>query len=153
MALVEIFIPFLPINAKIIFLPLLLRYLLDKLNKELNNPAPELFKELFDKSSNKPFIALGNKVVLPGRLQMTGKRKIGVSVIFSFGILIIACAAGKVYANQTLPYINEGDNTNYGLNLIYLWELAEVTCVLLMFSMSNRRVARTLNLNYYSTNG
>ncbi|OTA80296.1 hypothetical protein M434DRAFT_17799 [Hypoxylon sp. CO27-5] len=68
------------------------------------------------------------------KLQMTRKRKIGVSVIFSFGILTIACAAGRVYANQTLDYVNEGD-TNYGLGLIYLWGLAEVTCVLLVFNI------------------
>ncbi|OTA66138.1 hypothetical protein K449DRAFT_392050, partial [Hypoxylon sp. EC38] len=35
-------------------------HLLDELDQKLDSPAPEPPRELFDKSSNEPFIALGN---------------------------------------------------------------------------------------------
>ncbi|RYP49218.1 hypothetical protein DL768_005035 [Monosporascus sp. mg162] len=69
-------------------------------------------------------------------LQMTKSRKVGVSVIFSFGILTVACAAGRVYANHTLTYVDEqGADTNYGLAALYLWGFTELTCVLLVFNI------------------
>ncbi|KAK0610051.1 hypothetical protein B0T17DRAFT_545794 [Bombardia bombarda] len=72
------------------------------------------------------------------KLSMTGSKKIGVSVIFSIGILTIVCAIGRVYANHQLQYVGHDGgvvDTNYGLAALYLWAVSELTCVLLVFSM------------------
>ncbi|KOS22246.1 hypothetical protein ESCO_001456 [Escovopsis weberi] len=70
------------------------------------------------------------------RLQMTRSKKIGVSVIFSVGILTIVCAAGRVWSNTVLPYVDQNGDTNYGFAALYLWGFAETTCVLVVFSVT-----------------
>ncbi|KAK7979681.1 hypothetical protein PG989_012138 [Apiospora arundinis] len=60
------------------------------------------------------------------KLQMTPKKKIGVTMV---------CAIGRVYANHELRYVNEGGDTNYGLASLYLWSFAELACVMLVFCM------------------
>ncbi|KAI0509535.1 hypothetical protein F5B22DRAFT_648961 [Xylaria bambusicola] len=67
------------------------------------------------------------------KLHMPREKKIGVSVIFSIGLLVVATATGRVYANTMLRYVNEGD-TNYGFTPLYLWAFSEVSCVLLVFN-------------------
>ncbi|XXH04170.1 hypothetical protein Hte_010583 [Hypoxylon texense] len=76
------------------------------------------------------------------KLQMTRNKKIGVSIIFSFGILSVLCAAGRLYATQHLSYQTKGD-TNYGIGPLYLWSFSEVTCVLLVFSIPGMPMAFT----------
>ncbi|KAK5989754.1 hypothetical protein PT974_08014 [Cladobotryum mycophilum] len=69
------------------------------------------------------------------KLQMTRNRKMGVSIIFSFGILTIACAAMRVWSNSHLAYVNDVGDSNYGLAALYLCGFAETTCVLLVFAV------------------
>ncbi|KAI1773207.1 hypothetical protein F4818DRAFT_423571 [Hypoxylon cercidicola] len=64
------------------------------------------------------------------KLNLKGKQKIGISVIFSVGILACACAAGRVYSIFTLDYY--GDATYHGTDT-FMWALAETTCVFLVF--------------------
>ncbi|GAW19288.1 hypothetical protein ANO14919_087740 [Xylariales sp. No.14919] len=78
-------------------------------------------------------------LILPQRiiwnLHMPKNKKIGVSIIFSFGILSIVCAAGRIYSNHKVEYAGEGD-TNYTLSEVYLWAFPEVSCVLLVFNIT-----------------
>lgn len=106
--------------------------------------------------------------ILPQRkiwsLQMTKSRKIGLSVIFSFGILYVndlsfpsppngkrclscprdaksisyrscASAIGRLEATITTVYVSNGDtgDVSYTASPTFLWCLAEMTCVFLVF--------------------
>ncbi|KAI1156218.1 hypothetical protein F4825DRAFT_459217 [Nemania diffusa] len=77
--------------------------------------------------------------VLPQRviwnLHMAKSRKLDVSIIFSFGILSIVCATGRIYATHGFLYVTEGD-TNYSLANLYLWAFPEVSCVLLVHNIT-----------------
>lgn len=66
------------------------------------------------------------------RLQMAQTRKIGISIIFSFGILATVCAAGRVAATFDIEY--HGDAT-YTISPLLLWAIPEVTCVLVVFCL------------------
>ncbi|KAI1264506.1 hypothetical protein F5Y18DRAFT_436892 [Xylariaceae sp. FL1019] len=76
-------------------------------------------------------------LLLPQRiiwtLQMTKKKKIGVSIIFSVGLLAVVSAAGRTYATVTLDY--EGDVT-YGVSVNLLRGFAELTTVLIVFCIT-----------------
>ncbi|KAI5922875.1 hypothetical protein F4810DRAFT_671807 [Camillea tinctor] len=63
-------------------------------------------------------------------LQMSNKRKIGVSLIFSVGILALCGAAGRVYETANTDY--KGERT-YGAASIALFGIMETTCVILIF--------------------
>ncbi|KAJ2993391.1 hypothetical protein NUW58_g1857 [Xylaria curta] len=64
------------------------------------------------------------------KLNLTRKRKIGVSIIFSVGVLACIAGTGRVYAVVTLNY--NGDAT-YGSSAVFLWASTEATFVLLAF--------------------
>lgn len=66
------------------------------------------------------------------RLRMTKSRKIGVSLIFSVGILAVACAAGRIAPTVNIQY--KGDGT-YTASPVILWLFAESTCAMLVFCM------------------
>ncbi|KAI1207474.1 uncharacterized protein F4807DRAFT_178975 [Annulohypoxylon truncatum] len=61
------------------------------------------------------------------KLQISRKRKLGVSLVFSIGILACICAAGRLGA---LVY---ADDSSYFVSLTLVWMLAEETCALLVF--------------------
>lgn len=63
---------------------------------------------------------------------MTRARKVGISLIFSVGLLATVCAAGRVAATFAIEY--EGDAT-YTVSPVLMWALPEVTCVLLVFCL------------------
>ncbi|GAP93161.2 putative proteinrelated to integral membrane protein PTH11 [Rosellinia necatrix] len=63
---------------------------------------------------------------------MAQTRKIGISIIFSFGILATVCAAGRVAATFDIEY--HGDAT-YTISPLLLWAIPEVTCVLVVFCL------------------
>jgi hypothetical protein len=69
------------------------------------------------------------------KLHMTQSRKIGVSIIFSFGLLTLACGAGRVHASHMLLYPGEGD-TNYTVADLYMWVFTETSCALLVFHVT-----------------
>jgi hypothetical protein len=80
------------------------------------------------------------------KLHMTQSRKIGVSIIFSFGLLTLACGAGRVHASHMLLYPGEGD-TNYTVADLYMWVFTETSCALLVFRTS------LLSLSTFAPNG
>jgi hypothetical protein len=63
---------------------------------------------------------------------MTSTRKLGVSAVFSIGVLAIACATGRLIT--TIGVDHKGDMT-YTLSPAYIWAFAEVTCVMLVFCL------------------
>ncbi|KAG6358899.1 hypothetical protein INS49_012419 [Diaporthe citri] len=68
-------------------------------------------------------------------LQMAKSRKIGLSFMFSLGLLSLACASGRLYATaKTIyPWPTIGD-TSYTISDLWLWYLAEITSVNLVMS-------------------
>lgn len=70
-------------------------------------------------------------LILPQRviwkLQMSRKRKFGISLVFSVGILVCICAAGRLGA---LLYVRD---SSYFVSLTLMWTMAEETCALLVF--------------------
>ncbi|KAJ2989639.1 hypothetical protein NUW58_g3371 [Xylaria curta] len=64
------------------------------------------------------------------KLQMSRKRKIGLSILFSVGIIACASAAGRAYYTVTLDFT--GDIT-YEASPAFLFGLAEMTTVLMVF--------------------
>ncbi|KAI1207268.1 uncharacterized protein F4807DRAFT_435074 [Annulohypoxylon truncatum] len=75
-------------------------------------------------------------LVLPQKviwgLQMSIKRKLGISLIFLIGILASISAGFKVAAS--VPYYSSRDTT-YTFAALALWSLAEITCGILIFCM------------------
>ncbi|CAH0052189.1 unnamed protein product [Clonostachys solani] len=73
-------------------------------------------------------------LVLPQRiiwtLQLNTGRKIGISVIFSVGLIAVACAAGRTWSNMTLDYAGD---TSYDASINTIWGWSEMTCVLIVF--------------------
>ncbi|KAJ8132104.1 hypothetical protein O1611_g1519 [Lasiodiplodia mahajangana] len=65
------------------------------------------------------------------KLHMPRGRKIGVSIIFSIGLLVVACATGRIHANMILEYHG---NTTYGVTMNALWAFGETTGVVIVFS-------------------
>ncbi|KAI0480928.1 hypothetical protein GGR56DRAFT_296886 [Xylariaceae sp. FL0804] len=69
-------------------------------------------------------------------LKLTRERKIGISLVFSIGLLACACAAGRIQVMTHLTYpnnLNVTFDSSYGLAKALLWVMAEETCVLLVF--------------------
>ncbi|KAI1126733.1 hypothetical protein F5Y10DRAFT_244220 [Nemania abortiva] len=64
------------------------------------------------------------------RLQMNMKRKIGISIMFSVGILACVAAGGRVVTTILTPYTGEA---TYGLSAVALWGLAELACVIMVY--------------------
>ncbi|KAI8625017.1 hypothetical protein F5Y19DRAFT_480069 [Xylariaceae sp. FL1651] len=64
------------------------------------------------------------------KLQMSKKRKIGVSILFSVGIIACASAAGRAYYTVTLQF---GGDVTYEASPAFLFGFAEMTTVLMVF--------------------
>ncbi|KAI0386881.1 hypothetical protein F5Y04DRAFT_288684 [Hypomontagnella monticulosa] len=75
-------------------------------------------------------------IILPQRviwsLQMSLKKKMGISLIFLIGILACVSAGFKLAAS--IPY-NTSRDTSYTFAALALWSLAEITCGILIFCM------------------
>ncbi|KAH7305458.1 hypothetical protein B0I35DRAFT_362170 [Stachybotrys elegans] len=65
-------------------------------------------------------------------LDVSNKKRIGVSIIFSIGLLACVCAIGRTITNMRLDY--EGDVT-YESSDPFFWGLAECTGALVVFCM------------------
>lgn len=76
-------------------------------------------------------------VILPQRviwaLQMDKKRKIGISIVFSVGLLGTACAAGRAAA--TLFAAQDSGDSTYSATPEIMWAISEVTCTVLVLCM------------------
>ena len=85
-------------------------------------------------------------LVLPLRsiwsLRMSTRKRIGVSAIFSVGLLAIACALGRLHSTFQIPgdqftqeYMDSGGDPAYEVGVATIWCMAEVSCVILVFCM------------------
>ncbi|KAI1130712.1 hypothetical protein F5Y10DRAFT_288820 [Nemania abortiva] len=74
--------------------------------------------------------------ILPQRviwgLQMSFKRRLGVSLIFLFGVLAIISASFKVSA--AVPY-NASNDTTYSFAALVLWSFSEASCGIIIFCL------------------
>jgi hypothetical protein len=98
--------------------------------KCINRKALGLFTAFFNVIMDLVILLLPQRIIWT--LQMTKARKIGISIVFSVGVLATLCAAGRVAATFDLSY--EGDAT-YTVSPVLMWALPEMTCVLLVFSL------------------
>ncbi|KAI0453685.1 hypothetical protein F5B21DRAFT_525657 [Xylaria acuta] len=64
------------------------------------------------------------------RLQMSKQRKVGLSILFSIGIIACASAAGRAYYTVTL---NFGGDVTFEASPAFLFGHAEMTTVLMVF--------------------
>jgi hypothetical protein len=64
-------------------------------------------------------------------LSMSRGRKIGVSFIFSLGLLACGCAIGRLYESLTVKF--PGGDLSYEISRTSLWIIAECTCVIMVF--------------------
>jgi hypothetical protein len=67
------------------------------------------------------------------RLNMTRERKIGVSITFTVGLIVVACAAGRLHASTVINY---NGNVRKGGGVNALWCLGEATGVLMVWTMA-----------------
>jgi hypothetical protein len=65
-------------------------------------------------------------------LRMTTARKVGVSAVFSVGLLAIVCALGRLAAITKIDYTGD---MSYTLSPVNIWAFAETTCVMLVFCL------------------
>ncbi|KAI8633017.1 hypothetical protein F5Y19DRAFT_471275 [Xylariaceae sp. FL1651] len=69
-------------------------------------------------------------------LQMSTRRKFGISLVFSVGLLACVSAAGRVaptIENYYPKSLAETYDSSYIISQLFLWVIAEQTCVLLVF--------------------
>jgi hypothetical protein len=75
-------------------------------------------------------LALPQKIIWT--LNMSSKRKIGISVIFAIGIAACAAAGCRIQAALTLM---RSEDVTYHFSAVALWGIAELTCGFLVFSI------------------
>jgi len=101
---------------------------IDRKNRDIVNAALNLMIDLF-------ILVLPQKTIW--RLQMTKRRKMAVSVVFSIGILTVALAAGRLHSMIILPYSDKDKtvpfDTTYVFSQTLMWVSAECTCIFLVF--------------------
>ncbi|KAH9904189.1 hypothetical protein F4778DRAFT_734341 [Xylariomycetidae sp. FL2044] len=82
-------------------------------------------------------------------LQMSIQKKIGVALLFAFGLL--ACAAAAARIAYSLRYYTS-DDTAYTLSAVSLWAIAEMTCMFLVFcGPATPKVIKSFKSNTDST--
>ncbi|KAF5870083.1 uncharacterized protein Bfra_010230 [Botrytis fragariae] len=98
--------------------------------KCIDRKALGVFTAIFNVIMDLLILLLPQRIIWT--LRMTMARKIGISLVFSVGVLAIVCAAGRVAVTFGIEY--DGDAT-YTVSPILMWTLPEVTCVLLIFCL------------------
>ncbi|THV53998.1 hypothetical protein BGAL_0037g00420 [Botrytis galanthina] len=98
--------------------------------KCIDRKALGVFTAIFNVIMDLLILLLPQRIIWT--LRMTMARKIGISLVFSVGILAIVCAAGRVAVTFGIEY--DGDAT-YTVSPVLMWTLPEVTCVLLVFCL------------------
>ncbi|KAK7757130.1 hypothetical protein SLS62_000677 [Diatrype stigma] len=71
-------------------------------------------------------LALPQRIIW--KLQMNKQRKIGVSIVFSVGILYVFL--NSKFRTVSIDYRND---VTYGVSGVLIWSIAEATCVILVF--------------------
>lgn len=98
--------------------------------KCIDRKALGLFTAFFNVIMDLLILLLPQRIIWT--LQMTKARRVGISLVFSMGVLATVCAAGRVSATFAIDY--DGDAT-YTASEIMLWAVPELTCVLLVFCL------------------
>ncbi|KAH7131786.1 hypothetical protein B0J11DRAFT_520121 [Dendryphion nanum] len=100
---------------------------IDRRTRDVFNAAVNLIVDIF-------------VFVLPQRilwkLHMSQRRKVGISVVFSVGLLVIALAAGRLYSTITIDYVKDASrptDRTYKFSQTIIWAFAEITCIFLVF--------------------
>ncbi|KAI6089741.1 hypothetical protein F4821DRAFT_230826 [Hypoxylon rubiginosum] len=94
----------------------------------INTMALDTISSIFNIVSDFAILLLPQKIIW--RLQMTRKRKIGVSLVFAVGLLALSSACSRF--GMTVKYVATSD-TLYAIASVALWCLAEMTCMILVF--------------------
>ncbi|KAI1737680.1 hypothetical protein F4680DRAFT_467961 [Xylaria scruposa] len=94
------------------------------------------------------------------KLRMSTMKRLGVSIVFAFGIL--ACVAAGARLGSTISYMHSDDIT-YSYSSVALWTVAEVTCGFIVFSVTglsksfasfnNSKLISRLRVRHDSTTG
>ncbi|OAQ60144.1 hypothetical protein VFPPC_10580 [Pochonia chlamydosporia 170] len=98
----------------------------------INKRALDLCSAYFNLVADLFILLLPQKVIWT--LQMSRERKIGISAIFSVGIITCLCAVGRIILIHPLKYAGDGD-TIFQISKIFLLSIAEGTFVILIFCM------------------
>ncbi|KAI0120847.1 hypothetical protein F4776DRAFT_665474 [Hypoxylon sp. NC0597] len=96
----------------------------------INRKAGDIAIMSFNLFTDLAILILPQRVIWSLNLQNT--RRIGVSIIFSLGILTCVCAIGRVYSIAVADYRND---VVYTVSPPILWAVAEHTGMLLVFSI------------------
>ncbi|KAH9905724.1 hypothetical protein F4778DRAFT_802188 [Xylariomycetidae sp. FL2044] len=75
-------------------------------------------------------VALPQKIIW--HLQLSTKKKVGITFVFTFGILVCGCAAGRLV--ESINYLNSSVDV-YNRSGITLWCYAEMTFTICAFCM------------------
>ncbi|KFA66836.1 hypothetical protein S40285_07372 [Stachybotrys chlorohalonatus IBT 40285] len=94
------------------------------LNRRLVDAPSGVFNAVLDLL----IFALPQRVIWS--LNMSMSKRLGVSLVFSLGLVTVACAIGRAISNFTLDYL--GDVTHH-VSSTYLWGLGECTCAMVIF--------------------
>ncbi|KAF2868356.1 hypothetical protein BDV95DRAFT_621399 [Massariosphaeria phaeospora] len=100
---------------------------IDRKTRDVTNAVFNLIIDIF-------ILLLPQRIVW--RLHMSGRRKFGISVVFSVGLLVVATATGRLYSTVTLDYpsdLTKPFDTTYGFSQTLLWAFAEIACIFLVF--------------------
>ncbi|KAI3319525.1 hypothetical protein HD806DRAFT_548088 [Xylariaceae sp. AK1471] len=98
--------------------------------KCIDKSALEITSATIHLASDLVILALPQKVIWS--LHMSWRKKLGVSVIFSLGIL--ACVSALLRLVSTVEYSSAADVT-YAVSPVVLWALAEMTCGFIVLGM------------------
>ncbi|KAI0390774.1 hypothetical protein F5Y17DRAFT_443241 [Xylariaceae sp. FL0594] len=98
----------------------------------IHNPRIlDVFSNAFGLAADLVILALPQGVIW--KLRMSRMRRLGVSIVFAFGV--VACLAAGARLGATVSYIHSDDVT-YSYSSVALWTVAEVTCAFFVFSIT-----------------
>ncbi|KAJ8112121.1 hypothetical protein ONZ43_g5467 [Nemania bipapillata] len=96
-----------------------------------NTKILDVFSNAFGFTVDVVILALPQGVIW--KLRMSGMRRLGVSIVFAFGIL--ACIAAGARLGWTIGYLHSDDVT-FSYSSVALWTVAEVACGFIVFSVT-----------------
>ncbi|KAJ8133518.1 hypothetical protein O1611_g108 [Lasiodiplodia mahajangana] len=125
----------------------------------LSNPKIlDVFSNAWGLAADIIILALPQGVIW--KLRMSTMKRLGVSVVFAFGLL--ACLAAGARLGSTISYMHSDDVT-YSYSSVALWTVAEVTCGFIVFSVTglsksfasfkNSKLMSRLRARYNPTTG
>ncbi|KAI1329190.1 hypothetical protein F5Y16DRAFT_366977 [Xylariaceae sp. FL0255] len=115
-------------------------------NSAIKTPVTALVSSFFDLVSDVAILVLPQQVIW--RLKMPTRRRIGISVVFAFGLSGCIAASFRVAATISL---GRSVDVTYTASPVLLWALAEMTGVLLVACVpAAPKLIRTLWVDFMS---